>query len=186
MLGQTTIGPWQITLANARDYGPRCGVQPEWEDRALISYLQSHPVIQACLAAEFIEASYRDLGRRSPLAIQRYFWLDGYLQKKIGLGPWYCSVLAKDQQHMSQTGFYAKQLLLGSRYNPEGLLYWLYRTGDEPAVRETLRLWEEKGHPIRIDDLNHCACNNEFRLWLKRILENHEATKTPRLHENKK
>src|SRR5262249_17851477 len=70
MLGQTTIGPWQITLANAREYGARYGIHNEWTDSQLISFVQGQPGTQARLAADFIEDSYRDFGLRSPLAIQ--------------------------------------------------------------------------------------------------------------------
>ena len=166
MLGQTTVGPWQITIANAREYGAACGVEKSWDDNRVIAFLESQPAVQARISADFIEESYREYGRRTPLAMQRYFWLDGFLQKKIGQGAWYNSVLAKTAAGMAATGFYAKQLLLGSRFNPEGLLYWLYRTGDEDGVRETLAAWKEKGHEILPQDLDHCSCDTDFRIWL--------------------
>jgi len=172
MLGQTTIGPWQITLANAREYGAPYGIHNEWTDSQLISFVQGQPGTQARLAADFIEDSYRDYGLRSPLAVQRYFWLDGFLQKKIGQGPWYNSVLALHPNEMSQTGFYAKQLLLGSRYNPDGLLYWLWISGDEEAIRATLDRWKRDGHPITPTDLKYCGCEPAFGSFLKKILAN--------------
>ena len=171
MLGQTTIGPWQITVANARQYGARHGLAADATDSEVVVFLESQPRLQARMAADFIEASYKDHGRRAPLAIQRYFWLEAFLQKKIGQGPWQAGVLAKPSAKMAQTGFYAKQLLLGSRFNPEGLLYWLYRSGDEPAVRDTLRLWTVKGYPITLDDLSLCSCPHEFREWLAAMVE---------------
>lgn len=170
MLGQTTIGPWQITTANAREYGGIYGIKNEWNDRQVASYLEARPFVQARIAADFIEGSYSEYGRRSPFGIQRYFWLEGFQQKKIGQGVWYASVLAKNPASMPQTGFYAKQLLLGSRFNPEGLLYWLYRSGDEGAVRDTLTLWKSRGFEIAAEDLDHCSCNQEFRDWLLRTL----------------
>lgn len=170
MLGQTTIGPWQITLANVREYGRPYGIQNEWTDHELISFLQDKPKIQARLAADFIEDSYRTYGTRSPLAIQRYFWLDGFLQKKIGQGPWYNSVLALHPQEMSQTGFYAKQLLLGSRFNPDGLLYWLWISGDEEAIRAALDRWKRDGYPITQKDLKYCGCDPAFKIFLKKML----------------
>src|SRR5262249_29476751 len=172
MLGQTTLGPWQITLANAREYGAPYGIHNEWTDSQLISFVQGQPGTQARLAADFIEDSYRDYGLRSPLAVQRYFWLDGFLQKKIGQGPWYNSVLALHPNEMSQTGFYAKQLLLGSRYNPDGLLYWLWISGDEEAIRATLDRWKRDGYPITPTDLKYCGCEPAFGSFLKKILAN--------------
>jgi hypothetical protein len=172
MLGQTTIGPWQITIANAREFGAAHGVVKTWSDGQVLSFLELKPVIQAQIGADFMEASYRKYGRRAPSAIQSYFWLDAFVQKKIGQGPWYASVLAKAPGQMAQTGFYAKQLLLGSRFNPEGLLYWLYRAGDETAVRETLALWNQKGYPITTEDLEHCSCDPAFRDWLSDEIRN--------------
>lgn len=170
MLGQTTIGPWQITIANTKELGAGYGIQPDWNDAQIISFLKLRPRLQARLAADFIEKSYGELGLRAPQAIQRYFWLDGFQQKKIGQGPWYASVLAKNPGEMPQTGFYAKQLLLGSRFNPEGLLYWLYRSGDEDSVRSALKVWRESGFEITIEDLEHCACDQTFRDWLRALL----------------
>jgi len=171
MLGQTTIGPWQITMANARDYGAAYGIHPEWTDSKLVTFLQAQPGIQARLAADFIEDSYRQYGLRSPLGIQRYFWLDGFLQKKIGEGPWYNSVLALHPPEMSQTGFYAKQLLLGSRFNPQGLLYWLWINGDKAAIRAALDRWKRDGYPITQEDLKYCGCDPAFGNFLRKMLE---------------
>lgn len=172
MLGQTTIGPWQITIANAREFGALHGVVKTWSDSQVSSFLETRPVVQARIAADFIEASYSNFGRRAPLAIQSYFWLEAFAEKRIGQGPWYASVLSKSPGQMTQTGFYAKQMLLGSRFNPEGLLYWLYRTGDEPAVRETLALWKLKGYEISTEDLEYCSCEREFREWLSDKIRN--------------
>jgi hypothetical protein len=126
--------------------------------------------LQARLAADFIEDSYRVYGRRTPYAIQRYFWLEAFRQKKIGQGAWYNNVLARAPAEMKNTGFYAKQFVLGSRFNPEGLLYWLYVTGDEPAIREILSVWSKNGYPITKADLSHCSCNPAFRAYLQKLL----------------
>lgn len=170
MLGQTTVGPWQITLQNAREYGAAYGLQSEWSDRQVVSYLESNRVIQARIAADFIEVSYQMFGKRNPLGIQRYFWLDGFLQRKIGQGAWYNRVLAKSPEEMITTGFYAKQLLLGSRYNPQGLLYWLYISGDRTAVIDALDAWKKSGYPIVVEDLDHCSCDSRFRSWLSSVI----------------
>ncbi len=153
MLGQTTIGPWQITLQKIAGSGP-----------------PYPPQLQARIAADLIEESYRRLGKRAPLAIQRYFWLEAFEQKKIGQGFWYSSVLAKNPAEMKNTGFYAKQIVLGSRFNSRGLLYWLYVTGDENAIRYVLRTWSQSAYPIQPEDLQYCACDGEFRRYLSRIL----------------
>src|SRR5262245_53346001 len=166
MLGQTTIGPWQITIENAREYGSVYGVQSDWSTSKVAAFLEQHPELQAKIAHDFIEESYRNLGRRTPMAIQRYFWLDGYLQKKIGQGPWHASVLAKPGA-MENTGFYAKQLLLGSRFNPQGLLYWLYISEDKAGIQETLRTWFDAGYPVTESDLAHCSCDPKFQEFLK-------------------
>lgn len=175
MLGQTTIGPWQITIANAREFGAGHGVVKTWSDSQVVSFLESSPAVQARISADFIEDSYVRYGRRAPYAIQSYFWLDAFARKKIGQGAWYASVLAKSPEQMAQTGFYAKQLLLGSRFNPEGLLYWLYRTGDETAVRDTLALWNQKGYPISTEDLDYCSCDPSFRDWLADKIRNSQS-----------
>lgn len=167
MLGQTTIGPWQITIETARKYGAPRGVLAEWNDLRLIPFLERNPRIQASIAAALLEDSYRKHGRRTPHALQNYFWLEGFLSQKIGQGKWFDNVLARKPAGRHQTGFYAKQLLLGSRFNPQGLLYWLYVTGDYAAIRETLKTWELTGYPIFRTDLTHCACDPKFQAFLK-------------------
>ncbi len=154
MLGQTTIGPWQITAQTLQNY----------------KTTDISPKLQARIAADLIEKSYDRLGKRAPLAIQSYFWLEAFEQKRIGQGPWYNSVLAKSPAEMKNTGFYAKQIILGSRFNSRGLLYWLHVTGDEDAIRDVLRTWSRNGYPIRKEDLQHCDCDVEFRRHLLRLL----------------
>ena len=170
MLGQTTIGPWQITLQNARQRGIYYDISSDWDDTARIAFLETRPRIQAHLAADILEAAYQTYGKRSPYALQSYFWLEGFLQKKIGQGRWYDSVLALDPTAMRNTGFYAKQLLLGSRFNPHGLLYWLYITQDESAIRETLSAWSQNGSEIVPEDLTHCSCSGAFQEYLLTLL----------------
>jgi hypothetical protein len=188
MLGQTTIGPWQITLQNIRLYGTPYGISKDWEDSELIAFLETRPVVQAHLAADLLEAAYNSYGKRTPYALQSYFWLDGFLQKKIGQGPWYDSVLARDPAAMRNTGFYAKQLLLGSRFNPQGLLYWLWITGDDAAIKEALEAWRDHGYPITSDDLDHCNCEPPFQDYLRTKkdvkLQNGAASKISRKIEN--
>lgn len=171
MLGQTTIGPWQITLKTARKYGVSHGVFAEWNDLRLIPFLERNPKIQAGIAADFLKDSYRQHGMRTPHALQNYFWLEGFLSGKIGQGKWFENVLARKPAGRRQTGFYAKQLLLGSRFNPQGLLYWLYVTGDHSAIRETLKAWKLAGYPILKSDLPHCGCDPKFQTFLKSRLD---------------
>lgn len=158
MLGQTTVGPWQITLETVRIYVTHHGMQQQLSDSGVIQYVEDRPEPQAMIAADYIEESYRTYGVRTPYALQNYFWLEGFLQKKIGQGPWYASVLAKDPEQMRNTGFYAKQLLLGSRFNPHGLLYWLYITDDTLRIRRTLESWQASENAITMEDLRHCDC----------------------------
>jgi hypothetical protein len=170
MLGQTTIGPWQLTIDNARIFGAAYGLQPDWSGAMVARFLRSRPAIQADLAADFVEHSYALHGRRTPEAIQSYFWLEAFLKGEIGQGPWYASVLGRTPEERKNTGFYAKQLLLGSRTNPQGLLFWLYITGDHGAVRETIDAWKRAGHPVAPEDLAHCSCEPDFRRYLEGLL----------------
>ena len=163
MLGQTTVGPWQITTANAIEYGKKYGLKSADE-------LANDPEMQARIAADFIEESYQKYGKRNPLAIQRYFWLQAFVNKQIGQGPWYESVLPGKARSQKQTGFYAKQVLLGSQFNSKGLLYWLHVTGDEDAIREAIKTWREAGYPVSAADVPHCKCDPQFQRYLLGLL----------------
>jgi acetylornithine deacetylase len=44
----------------------------------------------------------------------------------------------------ADTGFYAKQILLGTDYNRRGLLYWLWLNNDLDAIRATLQSWADQ------------------------------------------
>jgi hypothetical protein len=154
MLGQTTIGPWQMTIQNVREiYGPPYGVKKDWTNTQAYEYVRAHPEIQAKMIIDYIQLSYTDYGVRGPYAIQRYFWLEAYVKGEIGQGDWQKSPVASPPDGnwknltpamMRDTGFYAKQLLLGSRYNQYGLLFWLYVTQDANAIRDTLRTWKHQ------------------------------------------
>ncbi len=197
MLGQTTIGPWQITVWNVKDfYGIPYGVKPEWSNAEVYAYCRDHPEIQAKMIADYIQKSYLDYGTRSPYAIQRYFWLEPFVKGEIGQGEWTKSPVAKSPtgkwedltpEMKRDTGFYAKQVLLGRRYNQHGLLFWLWVTGDTEAIKETLRTWknevkhvwrderavptEEPGNfTIRPDDVIFCDCHPEYKYDLRKII----------------
>jgi len=158
MIGQTTIGPWQITVTNVRaKYGLPYGVQPDWSDAQVYGYCRDHPDIQAKMIADYIEEAYGKYGRRGPYGIQRYFWLEGYTRGWIGQGAWDKSVLPEPpggdwtkltSEMKADTGFYAKQILVGWRGNPRGLLYWLWVAGDADGIRETLRTWRDQGRMV--------------------------------------
>ena len=153
MIGQTTIGPWQITVTNVKTkYGLPYGVHPDWPDAKVYVYCRDHPEIQVKMISDYIQEAYTDYGRRSPYGIQRYFWIEAYVRGWIGKGRWDKSVLptAPDgdwtkltPEMKADTGFYAKQLLVGGNHNP-GLLYWLWVTGDEAAIRQALRTWRDQ------------------------------------------
>lgn len=154
MIGQTTIGPWQITITNVKTtYGLPYGVHSDWPDEKTYAYCRDHPDIQAKMIADYVQEAYTKFGRRGPYGIQRYFWLEGYVRGWIGQGRWDQSVLPTPPDGdwtkltpamKADTGFYAKQVLLGWRGNPRGLLYWLWVTGDTTAIRETLRTWRDQ------------------------------------------
>jgi hypothetical protein len=154
MLGQTTIGPWQMTIQNVREiYGPPYGVRKEWTNAQAYGYVRAHPEIQAKMIIDYIQKSYEDYGLRGPYAIQRYFWLEAYVKGEIGQGDWQKSPVAvppegdwrKLTPEMKRdTGFYAKQILLGSKFNQYGLLFWLYVTKDTPAIEQTLWRWKQQ------------------------------------------
>lgn len=171
MIGQTTIGPWQITVTNVKTiYGLPYGVQPDWPDAKVYVYCRDHPEIQAKMISDYIQEAYTKYGKRGPYGIQRYFWLEAYVKGWIGQGEWDKSVLptAPDgdwtkltPEMKADTGFYAKQLLLGSRHNPYGLLYWLWVTGDEAGIREALRTWRDQKKRVWDDELGDAVLTEE-------------------------
>jgi len=153
MIGQTTIGPWQITVTNVKTiYGLPYGISPEWSNEKVYAYCRDHPEIQAKMIADYIQEAYTKYGRRGPYGIQRYFWLEAYVKGWIGQGQWDKSVLPQapdgdwtqlTDEMKADTGFYAKQLFLGWKHQP-GLLYWLWVTGDKQAIVNALRTWRDQ------------------------------------------
>lgn len=154
MLGQTTVGVWQITVRNIqKEYGPQFGVKREWTAGEVFEFCQQHPEIQAGMICDYIQISYSTLGVRSPLAIQRYFWLAAFVTGEIGQGEWDASVLPKPPDGdwtkitpamKRDTGFYGKQILLGTESNPRGLLYWLWANDDLAGIKATLQSWKDQ------------------------------------------
>jgi hypothetical protein len=154
MIGQTTIGPWQITVTNVKTkYGLPYGVQRDWSDAQVYAYCRDHPEIQVRMIADYIQEAYAKYGARGPYGIQRYFWLEAYVRGWIGRGAWDQSVLPTPPdgdwtkltpEMKADTGFYAKQVLVGWRGNPRGLLYWLWVTGDTDGIRTALRRWRDQ------------------------------------------
>lgn len=198
MLGQTTIGPWQITIWNVKDiYGPPYGVKKEWTNAEVYAWAREHPDIQAKMIADYIQLSYEDYGKRSPYAIQRYFWLDAFVKGEIGQGEWTKSPVAKSPtgkwedltpEMKRDTGFYAKQLLLGTEYNQHGLLFWQWVTGDTDAIKDTLLTWKntkkhvwqdgkavptnEPGNfAIHPEDVIWCDCHPEYKQEIKQLIK---------------
>ncbi len=208
MIGQTTIGPWQITVTNVRTrYGLPYGVSPDWSEAEVYAFCRDHPEIQVKMIADYIQEAYTDYGRRSPYGIQRYFWLEGYTRGWIGRGRWDESVLPTPPdgdwtkltpEMKADTGFYAKQVLLGWRGNSRGLLYWLCVTGDDEALRDTLRTWRDQrrmtwneassravqtdepgGYVVKAEDLKyleaHPACHTKVRRIVEEVLRERTA-----------
>jgi hypothetical protein len=153
-LHSTAIGPWQITIRNLRHiYGRPYGVEPDWPDGRVYAFCRDHPEIQVRTIADYIQEAYEKYGRRGPYGIQRYFSLRAYVRGTIGLGRWDLPVWPAAPSgdparitpaQKANTGFYAKQLLLGTRTQPHGLVYWLWVTGDLDAIREVLRVWRDQ------------------------------------------
>lgn len=160
LIGQTTIGPWQITVQNVKNiYGPPYGISKDWSDAEVYTFCRDHPEVQASMICDYIQLSYTDYGRRGPYAIQRYFWLEGFVRGWIGQGSWEKSVLATPPdgdwrkltpEMKADTGFYAKQLFCGHPHNTHGMLYWLWVTGDTEAILDALRRWRDE--PKRVWD----------------------------------
>lgn len=156
MIGQSTVGPWQMTTWNVRDnYGPRYGAQGDWTDAETHGWCAAHPDLQAKMIIDYIALSYELFGRRSPYAIQRYFWLEPFVRGAMGQAEdWTKSPVAVPPEGMTwedltpemmaDTGFYAKQILLGARYNHRGLLFWLVVSGNEEGARDLLRTWRDQ------------------------------------------
>ena len=139
-LGQTTIGPWQMTTSNIRNvYGKPYGVMRGWSETDLTVFCGKHPEIQAAMIADYIGQACAQYGRRSPYAIQSYFWLDAFCRGKIGQGAWDDSVLKRP---MKESGFYAKQIVCGHRDQKYGLLYWLAVTESWDEARELIHAWK--------------------------------------------
>jgi len=128
-------------------------------DAEVYTFCRDHPEVQASMICDYIQLSYTDYGRRGPYAIQRYFWLEGFVRGWIGQGSWEKSVLATPPagdwrkltpEMKADTGFYAKQLFCGHPHNTHGMLYWLWVTGDTEAILDALRRWRDE--PKRVWD----------------------------------
>lgn len=200
MLGQLTVGPWQMTLQNIKIYGLPYGGNSSWSDKEWLSWVRSHPEVQAKMICDFLQNLCDQYGKFSIYCIQAYFWLEPFVKGEIGQGPWYKSPVAKSPtgrwqditpEDKRQTGCYAKQILLGNWYNPHGLLYWLYVTNDEQTIRYIIDLWNKKqrkyrwdeiqkiavpteekliGYEIKEDDIIYCNCHPEFKEYIKNII----------------
>jgi hypothetical protein len=153
-LAQKAIGPWQITIRNIRHvYGRPYGIEPDWPDPQVYEYCRDHPEIQASMAADYIQEAYEKYGRRGPYGIQRYYSLRAFVRGEIGAGAWDSPVVPAGRGGKASpstramkvnTGFYAKQVLLGTRANPHGLIYWLWVTGDHDGIRDVLQTWYDQ------------------------------------------
>lgn len=169
-IGQTTIGPWQITITNIRNtYGAKYGVDPKWTDGEIARFCAKNPRVQAAMICDYIEGTYARYGRRSPYAIQAYFWLEPFVKGESAQGPWDESVLKRP---MKESGFYAKQIVCGHPHQPYGLLYWLGYTEAWAEAEQVVRAWseakrhvwatdhaeatkEEGGFGLQAEDLKH-------------------------------
>lgn len=201
LIGQTTIGPWQITDWNIRDtFGVPYGVQKDWNLKRIVRFCQSNPLVQAKMAADYVQNADNLYGRRTPYAIQSYFWLEAYLKEEIGLSQWDLPVLVQPDpetkklevtpEKMKRTGFYGKQIVMGHSIQKHGLLYWLWVLQDEEGIKDVLRTWREqkkwrwdvqakKAVPteepgkfeIKEYDVRYCACHPDYVSRLKEIIK---------------
>lgn len=156
MIGQLTVGPWQMTDWNIqKTYGPPYGLPKKANKKETLIWCRNNPVLQARMIADYIQLSYKTYGKRSPYGIQRYFWLDAYVKGEIGQSPdWWKSPVAKPPKGMTwkdltpemkqDTGFYAKQVVCGHPHQQRGILYWLARTNDVKAIDELLKTWHDE------------------------------------------
>ena len=134
-------------------FGIPYGIRPDWPEAKVYAFCRDHPEVQAKMIADYIQNSYSKYGHRGPYAIQNYFWFEAYVRGWIGQGEWDKSVLAEapggdwrklTPEMKANTGFYAKQVLVGHRGNPQGMLFWFWAAGDTQTVRETLRTWRDQ------------------------------------------
>lgn len=196
MIGQTTIGPWQITVGNVKnEYGLPYGVKSDWSNNEVMEYCRAHPEIQAKMISDYIQKAYTAYGRRGPYGIQRYFWLEAYVKGEIGQGAWDKSVLPNPPdgdwkkltpEMKADTGFYAKQLFCGSVHNPHSLLYWLSVTGDDDGIRDALRVWRDqklmvwdaaKNDAVLTDRPGNFAIHPEDLKYMEAFPEQHARVK---------
>lgn len=157
MIGQTTIGPWQITVQNVKNkFGQPYGVGPDWPDGDVFTFCKSRPAMQAGMISDYIQEAYAQYGRRSPYAIQKYFWLEAFVKNEISQSAWDKSVLPNPPdgdwrkltpEMKADTGFYAKQIVCGTKENPLGLIWWLWVTGSTEEIRAVLQTWQKQ--PVR-------------------------------------
>lgn len=153
MIGQTTIGPWQITVQNVRQkYGIPYGIDSRWTDAEVYVFCRDNPRVQARMIIDLVQENYDRHGVRDPYAIQAYFWFEAFAKREIGQGDWQKSVLpvAPDgdwrkltPELKADTGFYGKQLVCGTWTNPRGLLYWLAITGKDAEIAALGETWRE-------------------------------------------
>jgi len=206
LIGQTTVGPWQLTTTNIKNvYGIPYGVKQNWTVRQTVEYLIANPEIQAKMIADYIQNSYTKYGKRSPYGIQNYFWLEAYVKREIGQGKWSDSVLCKiptgktwkdlTPEDKANTGYYAKQLLLGNNHENHGLMFWLWVTGDIDGIKDVFRVWrgqkvmvwdpekndavltEKQGdYRIKSEDILYCDCHPEFKQKMVMLVEESNIT----------
>lgn len=156
MIGQTTIGPWQITVWNVQDhFGPPYGVPEDGTPQEVVAWARERPHVQARMIADYIQNAYEIYGKRNPYAIQSYFWLEPFVKGEIGQSPeWWKSPVARPpegktwedltREMLQDTGFYAQQIICGHPTQPRGLLFWLAVTGDVEAIEHVLETWSNE------------------------------------------
>ncbi len=154
MLGQTTVGPWQMTIWNIKkNYGPKYGITQKMSNKDIVNWCIKNPIYQARMIADYIENAYEKYGKRNPYAIQSYFWLDAYVKGEIGQSKkWWKSPVAKPPigktykdltpEMKKDTGFYAKQIVCGTPHQPYGLLFWLAYNDKEKEIAQLLHTWK--------------------------------------------
>ncbi len=158
-VGQQFIGPWNLTTMQCYHFGAPYGVKTDMTDDQLADFLKQNPKVQAIIASLRLQDLYSKYGKRGPYSLQAYFDLGDFIEGKVGQGKWDDPVTPSrnsvaDPKALAATGFFAKQVLLGSKAgveggtgaleSPYGILYWLWAVHDNDGIKRSLLTWRDQ------------------------------------------
>ncbi len=153
----TFIGPWRLDTKDILKYGPDCGATGTLDQ--IIQSFADNSKLEVMIVASKLQDLYAQFGKRSPYALQSYFNLEAYLKGEIGQGKWDDYILVKyppvTPEKLKATGFYGKQLLMGSNTDPSyhyiaklecpyGMMYWIWVSRDYDGIKQTLLTWKNQ------------------------------------------